>query len=39
MNEKALKDRIKYIAETEQRTFNEVWRGIVLEILLVRIAV
>ena len=37
MNEQALKDRLKTIAKLEQRTFNEVWRELVLERLLVRI--
>lgn len=38
MNEQALKDRIRIIAKSEKRTFNEVWREIVLERLLIRIA-
>ncbi len=38
MNEQALKERLKTIANIERRTFNEVWRGMVLERLLVRIS-
>ncbi len=38
MNEQALKERLKNIAYLERRTFNEVWKGIVVERLLVRIS-
>jgi predicted nucleotidyltransferase component of viral defense system len=38
MNEQALKERIKYIANTEDRLFNQVWRDLVLERLLVRLS-
>lgn len=38
MNEQALKERLKNIARIEKRTFNEVWRELVLERLLVRIS-
>lgn len=38
MNEQALKERLKNIAKIEKRTFNEVWRELVLERLLVRIS-
>lgn len=38
MNEQALKERLKNIAVMENRTFNEVWRELLLERLLVRIA-
>ena len=38
MNEQALKERLKNIAALEKRTFNEVWRELALERLLVRLA-
>ena len=38
MNEQALKDRLKAIVEIEKRTFNEVWRRLILERLLVRLS-
>lgn len=34
MNEQALKDRIKIIADLEDRNFNEVWRELTMERLL-----
>ncbi len=38
MNEQALKERIKYIAHSEGRVFNQVWRVLILERLLVRLS-
>ena len=38
MNEQALKERIKYIANLENRKFNQVWRDLILERLLIRLA-
>lgn len=38
MNEQALKERIKYIANSEGRIFNQVWRNLILERLLVRLS-
>ena len=38
MNEQALKERIRHIARTEGRVFNQVWRSLTLERLLVRLA-
>ena len=38
MNEQALKERIKYIAHSEGRVFNQVWRILILERLLVRLS-
>ena len=38
MNEQALKERIKYIATSENRKFNQVWRDLILERLLIRLA-
>ena len=38
MNEQTLKERIKYIAHLENRQFNQVWRSIILERLLIRLA-
>ncbi len=38
MNEQALKERIKYIANSENRKFNQVWRDLILERLLMRLA-
>ena len=38
MNEQALKERIKYIARLEGRVFNQVWRILILERLLVRLS-
>ena len=38
MNEQALKERIKYIARSEGRVFNQVWRILILERLLVRLS-
>ena len=31
MNEQALKERIRYIANSEGRVFNQVWRSLILE--------
>lgn len=38
MNEQALKDRLKVIANSERRTFNDVWRELALERFLVRLS-
>ena len=38
MNEQALKERIKYIADFENRKFNQIWRDLILERLLIRLA-
>ena len=38
MNEQALKERIKHIAQSEGRVFNQVWRVLILERLLVRLS-
>ena len=38
MNEQALKERIKYIARSEGRVFNQIWRNLILERLLVRLS-
>ena len=38
MNEQALKERIRYIANLEGRVFNQVWRSLILERLLVRLS-
>jgi hypothetical protein len=38
MNEQSLKDRLKKIAQKEKRTFNEVWRRLILERFLVRLS-
>ena len=38
MNEQALKERIRYIANFEGRIFNQVWRSLILERLLVRLS-
>lgn len=38
MNEQALKDRLKTIARLENRSFQEVWKSLTLERLLVRLA-
>ena len=38
MNEQALKERIKYIADSENRKFNQVWRDLILERFLIRLA-
>jgi predicted nucleotidyltransferase component of viral defense system len=38
MNEQSLKDRLKSIAVSENRTFNEVWRKLLLERFLVRLS-
>ena len=38
MNEQALKERIKYIAQSEGKVFNQVWRILILERLLVRLS-
>ena len=38
MNEQALKERIKYIANSENRNFNQVWRDLILERFLIRLA-
>lgn len=38
MNEQALKERIKYIAHSADRKFNQVWRDLILERFLIRLA-
>lgn len=38
MNEQALKARIKYLADSKNKTFNEVWHHLILERFLVRVA-
>lgn len=38
MNEQALKERIRYIANSEGRIFNQVWRSLTLERLLARLS-
>ena len=38
MNEQALKERIKHIAKLENRTFNQVWKDLAMERLLVRLS-
>jgi len=38
MNEQALKERIKHIASSENLKFNQVWRELILERLLIRLA-
>ncbi len=38
MNEQALKARLKTIALSESRTFNDVWRELILERMLIRIS-
>lgn len=38
MKEQALKERLKFIAKVKQRNFQEVWRLLLLERLLVRLA-
>lgn len=38
MNEQALKERIKFIAQSKDCTFQEVWKLLILERLLVRLA-
>lgn len=38
MNEQALKDRLKHIANAEKKSFQEVWKLLLLERLLVRLA-
>jgi len=39
MNEQALKDRLKTIAKNQTRTFQDVWRLLLLERFLVRLSV
>lgn len=36
MNEQALKEKLKYIAKKEDSSFNDIWKRLVLERLLVR---
>lgn len=38
MNSEALKDRLKYIAKEQGRTFNEVWKQLLLERFLARLS-
>ena len=38
MNEQALKERIRYIANSEGRIFNQIWCHLILERLLVRLS-
>ena len=38
MNEQALKDRLKYIARDQKRSFQEVWKLLLLERFLVRLS-
>lgn len=38
MNEQALKDRLKHIARNKKKSFQEVWKLLLLERLLVRLA-
>ena len=38
MNEQALKERIRHIANSDGRVFNQVWRSLTLERLLVRLS-
>ncbi len=38
MNEQSLKERLKVIAQQENRTFQDVWKSLVLERFLVRIS-
>jgi predicted nucleotidyltransferase component of viral defense system len=38
MNEQSLKERIKNISQQEKRTFNDIWRELTLERLLVRVS-
>lgn len=38
MNEQALKERLKHIAQFEKRTFYQVWRDLTLQRLLVRLS-
>lgn len=38
MNEQALKERIKNISQQEKKTFNDIWRELALERLLVRVS-
>lgn len=38
MNEQGLKERLKYIAKQQSRTFQDVWKTLVLERFLVRIS-
>jgi len=39
VNEQALKARIKFLADSTNRTFNEVWHHLILERFLVRVAI
>jgi predicted nucleotidyltransferase component of viral defense system len=38
MNEQALKDRLKHIATEQNRSFQEVWKLLLLERFLVRLS-
>ena len=38
MNEQALKERLKYIARNQKRSFQEVWKLLLLERFLVRLS-
>lgn len=38
MNEYSLKEKLRFIAKEEGRTFQDVWKTLVLERFLVRIA-
>ncbi len=38
MNEQALKERLKTIAKSENRTFQEIWKQLLLERILVRLS-
>ena len=38
MNEQSLKEKIKHIARSRGRTFNQVWRALILERFLVRLS-
>ncbi len=38
MNEAALKTRLKFIAQEKLKTFNEVWRQLLLERFLARLS-
>lgn len=37
MREHSLKERIKYIAQEQKRTFQDVWKSLILERILVRV--
>ncbi len=38
MNEQALKEKLKYIAKEENSSFNNVWKRLVLERILIRLS-